>query len=93
MQLSQSSLPTSHSYTPSTVSSLVIHSLTCVGTLERVKVSPVAEMVRSRTMKPPPDKMDVISAEAQTGLRGTADSPENRDGDERALGEMGEIRR
>lgn len=30
--------------------------------------------------------MDVISAEAQTGLRGTADSPENRDGAGAVLG-------
>lgn len=52
------------------------------------KVAHEAEMVRSRTTKPPPDKMDVISAEAQTGLRGTADSPENRDGDGAVLGEM-----
>lgn len=37
--------------------------------------------------------MDVISAEAQTGLRGAADSPENRDGDGALRGEMGEIRR
>lgn len=41
----------------------------------------MAAMVRSRTAKPPPDKMDVISAEAQTGLWGIVDSPKSRDGD------------
>lgn len=30
--------------------------------------------------------MDVISAEAQTGLWGTADSPESRDGDRAGAG-------
>lgn len=57
------------------------------------KVAHMAEMARSRTMKPPADKMDVISAEAQTGLWGTVDSPENRDGDGECAGKMGEIRR
>lgn len=38
-------------------------------------VANVAEIVRSRTMQLAPDKMDVISAEAQTGLRGTGGSP------------------
>lgn len=39
------------------------------------KVALVAETVRSRTMESATEEMDVISAEAQTGLRGMGGFP------------------